>query len=252
MVSWRGGTDLVEDHPGDRHVWLQGGVAVHHGGHGGRHGRRVHHQQDRRLEQAGHVGCRRRGSVAGAVEQAHDAFDEEQVAARSGPGRRAGATASTPQSQASRLRGGRPEARAWYPGSMKSGPTLAAAGRWPAWRRAAISPVATVVLPTPEWVPPITSRGPRAGLDMPPGCQAHRRPATRLPWSGDGAGLRHPDPVGGAPGARIDNCRPDGEGLLLVAHGSECVRSGEEIGILAARVAGRPALAWRSKSGFWR
>ena len=43
---------------------------------------------------------------------------------------------------------------------MKSGPTLAAATRSPAPRRAAISPVATVVLPTPDEVPATTSRGP--------------------------------------------------------------------------------------------
>ncbi len=53
------------------------------------------------------------GPVAGAVEEAHDAFDDQQVAPRARPGRPAGAMASAPQSQASRLRGGRPEARAW-------------------------------------------------------------------------------------------------------------------------------------------
>src|SRR6266550_8938388 len=44
---------------------------------------------------------------------------------------------------------------------MKSGPTLAPAGRCPARRSAARSPVATVVFPTPEWVPATTTRGPR-------------------------------------------------------------------------------------------
>ena len=37
------------------------------------------------------------------------------------------------------------------------------------------------------------------------------------------------------------NAAPTGEGLLLVAHGSECVRSAEEIDALAARVGRRPA-----------
>src|ERR1700749_1463080 len=101
---------------------------------------------------------------------------------------------------------------------MKSGPTFAAAGRWPAWRRAAISPVATVVFPTPEWVPPITSRGPRAGLDMPPGCQAHRRPATRLPCPA--MALDYGIPIRSV--ARLapasTTAAPTGEGLLLVAH----------------------------------
>src|SRR5436305_5216495 len=41
---------------------------------------------------------------------------------------------------------------------MKSGPTLADATSKPRRRSAAISPVATVVLPTPEWVPAITTR----------------------------------------------------------------------------------------------
>src|SRR6266516_794622 len=42
---------------------------------------------------------------------------------------------------------------------MKSGPTLKPATVWPRAANAAISPVATVVLPTPEWVPATTSRG---------------------------------------------------------------------------------------------
>src|SRR5918996_3461828 len=46
---------------------------------------------------------------------------------------------------------------------MKSGPTLAAAGRSPAALRAARRPVAPVVLPTPEWVPATMIRGPRVG-----------------------------------------------------------------------------------------
>src|SRR5262245_18272979 len=43
---------------------------------------------------------------------------------------------------------------------MKSGPTFAAATRTPRAANAAIRPVATVVLPTPEWVPATTMRGP--------------------------------------------------------------------------------------------
>src|ERR1700733_9160024 len=42
---------------------------------------------------------------------------------------------------------------------MKSGPTLAEATRWPRFRSAAMTPVAMVVLPTPEWVPATTNRG---------------------------------------------------------------------------------------------
>src|SRR5579871_6620949 len=47
---------------------------------------------------------------------------------------------------------------------MKSGPTLAGATRRPRARSAAIRPLATVVLPTPEWVPAMTRRGPSSML----------------------------------------------------------------------------------------
>src|SRR6266567_2747262 len=43
---------------------------------------------------------------------------------------------------------------------MKSGPTLALATATPRRDSADMSPVATVVLPTPEWVPATTRRGP--------------------------------------------------------------------------------------------
>src|ERR1700752_5359540 len=46
---------------------------------------------------------------------------------------------------------------------MKSGPTLAEPTSRPRARKAAIRPVATVVLPTPEWVPAMTIRGPSVG-----------------------------------------------------------------------------------------
>src|SRR5204863_6315628 len=49
---------------------------------------------------------------------------------------------------------------------MKSGPTLAGATRAPRARNADMSPVATVVLPTPEWVPATTSRGPRSSTSV--------------------------------------------------------------------------------------
>src|SRR5579875_2694148 len=47
---------------------------------------------------------------------------------------------------------------------MKSGPTLAAATRRPRRARAAMTPVATVVLPTPEWVPATTTLGASTGI----------------------------------------------------------------------------------------
>ena len=83
-------------------------------------------QHHRRVEQSSHVGGRRRRAVDGAVEEAHHAFDDEQVRAARGACAPAARRASGPHSHGSRLRPGRPHARAWYPGSMKSGPTLAA------------------------------------------------------------------------------------------------------------------------------
>src|SRR5437879_3102716 len=50
---------------------------------------------------------------------------------------------------------------------MKSGPTLAEATRRPRLAKAAINPVATVVFPTPEWVPEMTMRGPSVGTPHP-------------------------------------------------------------------------------------
>src|SRR5260370_7225019 len=50
---------------------------------------------------------------------------------------------------------------------MKSGPTLAEAMRRPRLAKAAINPVATVVFPTPEWVPEMTMRGRSVGTPHP-------------------------------------------------------------------------------------
>src|SRR5205823_4036101 len=63
------------------------------------------------------------------------------------------------RSQPSRLRAGRPAARAWKAGSTKSGPTLKGATVSPSRRSATVRPSATLVFPTPECVPATTSRG---------------------------------------------------------------------------------------------
>src|SRR5579864_809430 len=57
---------------------------------------------------------------------------------------------------------------------MKSGPTLAEATRTHLARKAAISPVATVVLPAPEATPETTRRGMSVGT----GSSCHGRPRT--------------------------------------------------------------------------
>src|SRR6185295_9425841 len=69
---------------------------------------------------------------------------------------------SSPISTGSRLRPGRCAASAWYPGSMKSGPTLNGATRRPARSSAPIKPVATVVFPLPDAGAAMTT----AGVDL--------------------------------------------------------------------------------------
>src|SRR5262249_45353172 len=100
---------------------------------------------------------------------------------------------SGPDSQGSRVRGGRPVARAWEPGPMKSGPRFAAARATPRRRSAATSPVATVVLPTPEWVPATTTRGPSgltSVLDALAGVDPDVHGVLDLRHLGDGVGHR--------------------------------------------------------------
>ena len=53
----------------------------------------------------------------------------------------------------SRLYDGRPVAASCSSGSVRSGPTLKPWTRRPRWRSAAMTPTATVVFPTPAWVP---------------------------------------------------------------------------------------------------
>ena len=57
---------------------------------------------------------------------------------------------------ASSVRLARPVTRLWWPGSMKSGPTLKGATVYPLAVSAAINPRVMVVLPAPLWVPAMT------------------------------------------------------------------------------------------------
>ena len=66
-------------------------------------------------------------------------------------------TRSRPHIQPSRLYDGRPLARAWKPGSMKSGPTLNAWTESPRRRSASSSPSVIDVFPTPDATPAMTS-----------------------------------------------------------------------------------------------
>ena len=109
-----GAADPVQDHAGDRHVLPEGGEAVDQGCGG--LGLRLHvqHQHHRPAREGCQVGGRA-GAVGGAVEQAHDAFDDQEVGVLfcAGP-----ASVSGRIAQGSRLMQGRPLAAAWNIGSM--------------------------------------------------------------------------------------------------------------------------------------
>ena len=108
--------DAVEDDTADRNLVGPGGVAVHECGDGLVHRRCVYDEDDGRPGEGsdrgrageGQPGCR----SVGAVEQAHDAFDDEDVAvfaARAArEGRRDGG-----ERKVSRFLEGRPVARRW-------------------------------------------------------------------------------------------------------------------------------------------
>ncbi len=77
----------VEHHARDGEVGVETGEAVDQGRHGRTHGRGVNDEYDRRFEQGGDVGGTADGCRAGAVEESHDALDDQHVGARAGPGR---------------------------------------------------------------------------------------------------------------------------------------------------------------------
>src|SRR5439155_9278152 len=111
-----------------------------------------------------------------------------RMSAPSAPAAASEGRSCSPDSHASREHPGQPVAIEWYPGSMKSGPTFADATRSPRAERAAIKPVATVVLPTPEWVPETTTRGPRIGMASychAPGAVLYGRGCRSTAWHGE-------------------------------------------------------------------
>ncbi|HVF73925.1 MAG TPA: hypothetical protein VM938_02655 [Acidimicrobiales bacterium] len=78
---------LVEDHARHAHRWVEGGEAVHEGGHRAAHGLGVDHEHDGGVEQGGHVrGAGGSAVVGGTVEEAHDALDHQHVGVRCGTG----------------------------------------------------------------------------------------------------------------------------------------------------------------------
>ena len=75
----RVGRDPVQHHACDPHARIVIAIAAHERGDGPAHRRRVDDEQHRRVEQSRHVCRRRRLTVDGAVEETHDAFDDEEV-----------------------------------------------------------------------------------------------------------------------------------------------------------------------------
>ena len=74
--------DAIEDDAGDAHRGIVRGEAPHDGRRRLRLPRYVEHQHDRKPEMRGKIGSRaalRPGDAAGAVEQAHHAFDDENI-----------------------------------------------------------------------------------------------------------------------------------------------------------------------------
>ena len=91
----------------------EGGEAVDQGCGGLRLRLHVQHQHHRPAREGGQVGGRA-GAVGGAVEQAHDAFDDQEVGVLfASPARVSGRIA-----QGSRLMQGRPLAAVWNIGSI--------------------------------------------------------------------------------------------------------------------------------------
>ena len=83
-VAVPGAADAVEHDAADPHRRVKAGQAVRHGGGGLRLAGHVQHQQHRQAEPGGEVGggAGAAGWPGDAVEQAHRALDDEQIAAR--------------------------------------------------------------------------------------------------------------------------------------------------------------------------
>jgi hypothetical protein len=110
---WRSEATRFEDQAGDAEVGVEAGEAVDDGRDRPRHGGAVDDQQHGGVQQLGDLGGG--GQLAGsrgAVEHAHDALDDRQVRA-GGAWANSGPISSGPDRNASRLRPGRPHARAW-------------------------------------------------------------------------------------------------------------------------------------------
>ncbi len=73
--------DAVQHDPCETDAWIVIAKAAHDGRNGSAHGRCVDDEHHWRVEQARHVSGGRGRAVEGAVEETHDAFDDQQVRA---------------------------------------------------------------------------------------------------------------------------------------------------------------------------
>ena len=110
-------------------------VPVDHGGDGAGHRPGVDDEHDGRVEQLGDVGGR--GELPAPLLPSKRPITPSTTAmsAPCAPWAKSGPMSSGPERKASRLRPGRPAARVWYEGSIKSGPTLKGATRGPCGER---------------------------------------------------------------------------------------------------------------------
>ena len=111
--SCRVGGDAVEHDPAMRTARVVAAKPCTSAATERRLGGGVDDEEHRRLEQPGDVGGRALRGRATAVEQAHDALDDGDVRAAARRAANSGAMSSSPTRTGSRLRPGRPVARAW-------------------------------------------------------------------------------------------------------------------------------------------
>lgn len=119
--------DSVGEHAGKRQAGPVGGQAVGDSTEGLGYGAGVDQGHDRNAEAFGNIGGRRF-----AVEQAHHAFDQNQLGIGGGAGQTPAGIGLTAHAEVEVL-AGRPLAKAWICGSRKSGPHLKTVTRRP-WR----------------------------------------------------------------------------------------------------------------------
>ena len=80
-----GAADAVENDSCQLHRRIQRGKSVNNGSHRLAHGRRIHHQNHRCIDELGHVGGGRWGAITGPVEQTHHPLHNQYVAPMGGP-----------------------------------------------------------------------------------------------------------------------------------------------------------------------